>query len=159
MDPNAAGKSSASRRFQTHLPMPPETNPGFFIPPTFAWAERVTGRDGWQPTYELLAFGMYVKRARYLARCTQTQLEELSGVDQGRISRLERGLSPTTRVEHLVPIASALGRAFPLGYCPHEHWCEWQPAPPPPPQRDWLAEAKEFNARAGIVPTEDADAA
>ncbi|MEO8625536.1 MAG: helix-turn-helix domain-containing protein [Candidatus Limnocylindrales bacterium] len=120
--------------------MATDRSSNFFIPPTFAWAERVTGRDGWQPGYELLAFGMYVKRARYLARCTQTRLEELSGVDQGRISRLERGLSPTTRVEHLVPIAAALGRALPLGFCPHEHWCQWQPAPAPPPPRDWLKE-------------------
>ncbi|MDL2336154.1 MAG: helix-turn-helix domain-containing protein [Chloroflexota bacterium] len=112
----------------------------FFLPPPFAWNEPVTGRRNWQPSFELMAFGMYVKRARHLARCTQTRLEELSGVDQGRISRLERGLSPTTRIEHLVPMASALGRALPLGFCPHEHWCEWQPAPAPPPPRDWLHE-------------------
>jgi transcriptional regulator with XRE-family HTH domain len=130
------------------------STPSFFIPPTFPWAEQVTGRKGYQPSYEELAFGMYVKRARYIARCTQTRLEELSGVDQGRISRLERGLSPTTRVEHLVPIASVLGRAFPLGYCPHEHWCEWQPAPKPPPEGAWLQEALEFNRRWGIVPAE-----
>lgn len=81
---------------------------------------------------------------------SQTRLEEGSGVDQGLISRLERGLAPTTRVEKLVALSAALGRALPLGYCPHEHWCQWQPAPPPPPERDWLAEAAAFNARHGI---------
>jgi transcriptional regulator with XRE-family HTH domain len=121
----------------------------FFIPPTFAWAERVTGRKGWQPTFELVAFGMYVKRARHLVGMSQTRLEALSGVDQGQISRLERALSPTTRVERLVAMGTVLGRALPLGCCPHEHWCEWQPAPPPPPERDWLAEARELDKRMG----------
>ena len=120
----------------------------FFIPPPFAWNEGVTGRSNWQPSYELMAFGMYVKRARYYVRYTQTKLEQLSGVDQGRISRLERGLSPTTRIEHLVPIASAMGRALPLGFCPHEHWCQWQPAPPPAPPRDWLQEWQDAENRA-----------
>ena len=129
----------------------------FFIPPAFAWAERVTGRRGWQPAFELIAFGMYVKRARHLAGVSQTRLEALSGVDQGQISRLERALSPTTRVEKLVAIGAALGRALPLGYCPHEHWCEWQPAPPPPPERDWHREAVEFNARHGIDVNETSD--
>jgi transcriptional regulator with XRE-family HTH domain len=128
--------------------------PSFFIPPPFAWSDQVTGRKGWKPSFELIAFGMYVKRARYLARTTQTRVEELSGVDQGQISRLERGLAPTCRVEDLVLVGKALGRALPLGFCPHEHWCEWQPAPPPPPPRDWLAEAREFNARLGITPGE-----
>jgi hypothetical protein len=85
---------------------------------------------------------------------SQTKLEALSGVDQGQISRLERALAPTARIERLVAMSAVLGRALPLGYCPHEHWCEWQPAPRPP-ERDWLAEAREFNERHGIVPGED----
>lgn len=98
--------------------------PVFFMPPTFPWDEPNTGRRGWRPSFELLAFGMYVNRARYIANITQTRLEKLSGVDQGQISRLERGLSPTSRIEKMVLISKALGRALPLGYCPHEHWCQ-----------------------------------
>jgi transcriptional regulator with XRE-family HTH domain len=94
---------------------------------------------------------MYVKRGRYLARVTQQGLEDLSGIDQGHISRLERGLAPWTRTQELVRIGKGLGRAFPLGFCPHEHWCEWQPAPPPPPERDWLAEAQAQDTRIGRV--------
>jgi transcriptional regulator with XRE-family HTH domain len=133
------------------------SSPSFFIAPPFRWRHPVTRRYGWQPSEELIAFGMYVKRARYLMRTTQTRLEELSGVDQGQISRLERALAPWTRTEHLVQIGKALGRALPLGYCPHEHWCEWQPAPPPPPKRDWLEEARAFNERHGIIPAVDGE--
>lgn len=121
--------------------------PSFFIPPPFAWANQLTGRNGWQPTFELIAFGMYVKRARHLSRTTQTRLEELSGVDQGQISRLERALAPWTRVEDLVSIGTALGRALPLGYCPHLHWCEWQPAPKPPPEKTWQEKWAEAESR------------
>ena len=121
--------------------------PSFFIPPPFGWRHPVTGKFGWQPTFELIAFGMYVKRARYLANVTQHRLEELSGVDQGQISRLERALAPWTRAEELVLIGKALGRAFPLGFCPHEHWCEWQPAPDPPKEKDLLAEARALDER------------
>ena len=46
----------------------------------FSWRHPVTGRHGWQPDPDLLAFGQYLKRARYLARVTQERLEELSGV-------------------------------------------------------------------------------
>ena len=42
------------------------------------------------------------------------------------------------KIERVVKLAGAMGRAFPLGYCPHEHWCQWQRAPdkaPEPPRR------------------------
>ena len=119
----------------------------FFIPPPFGWTEPNTGRRGWQPSSELIAFGMYVRRARYLARLTQTRLEELSGVDQGQISRLERALAPWTRTEDLVSLGAALGRALPLGFCPHEHWCEWQPAPEPPPPTSWQDKWRDAESR------------
>jgi transcriptional regulator with XRE-family HTH domain len=124
--------------------------PSFFIPPPFGWRHPVTGRKGWQPDPELIAFGMYVKRARYLANVTQHRLEQMSGVDQGQLSRLERALAPWTKVEDLVKISGALGRAMPLGYCPHEHWCAWQPAPPPPMERPlgWLPPALQAVADA-----------
>jgi transcriptional regulator with XRE-family HTH domain len=121
--------------------------PSFFIPPPFAWEHPITGRHGWQPSFELVAFGMYVKRARYLVNMTQTKLEQLSGVDQGQISRLERALAPWTRTEDLVSLGAALGRALPLGFCPHEHWCEWQPAPKPPPEKTWQEKWAEAERR------------
>jgi transcriptional regulator with XRE-family HTH domain len=101
----------------------------FFIPPPHGWRHPVTGRLGWQPDPLLLAFGQYVKRSRYLAGKTQRQLSGDSDVDQGQISRLERALAPAMGVDRLVRLSGALGRVFPLGYCPHEHWCQWQPAP------------------------------
>jgi transcriptional regulator with XRE-family HTH domain len=101
----------------------------FFVAPPHGWRHPVTGRRGWQPDPLLLAFGQYVKRSRYLARMTQRQLADGAGVDQGQISRLERALAPAMSVERVVKLSGVLGQAFPLGYCPHEHWCPWQPAP------------------------------
>jgi transcriptional regulator with XRE-family HTH domain len=109
-------------------------SPSWFIPPPHGWRHPVTGRQGWQPDPLLIAFGQYVKRSRYMASVTQRELARLTGVDQGAISRLERALAPAAKVENLVKLADVLGRDFPLGYCPHEHWCEWQPAPPSAPE-------------------------
>jgi transcriptional regulator with XRE-family HTH domain len=108
------------------------STPSFFIPPPYGWRHPVTGRLRWQPDPHLLAFGQYVKRSRYLARMTQRQLSDESGVDQGQISRLERALAPSMRVDRVVKLSGTLGRSFPLGYCPHQHWCHWQPAPSTP---------------------------
>ncbi len=106
--------------------------PSWFIPPPYGWRHPVSGRHGWLSDPQLLAFGQYVKRGRYLAKKTQQQLARESGVEQGQISRVERALAPAMRVDRLVSLGGALGRAFPLGFCPHEHACPWQPAPPPP---------------------------
>jgi len=102
----------------------------WFIAPPYAWRHPVTARHGWQPQTDLLTFGQYVKRARYLAGMSQDEAEKASGVDQGSISRLERGLAPAMKVERIVKLASGIGSAFPLGFCPHQHWCPWQPASP-----------------------------
>ncbi len=108
--------------------------PSWFIPPPWGWQHPVVGRSGSQPDPDLLAFGQYVKRGRYLADMTQRELARRSGVEQGLISRLERALAPWAKAERLVKLSAVLGRALPLGYCPHEHWCQWQPAPPLPPE-------------------------
>lgn len=108
------------------------STPGFFIPPPFGWSHPITGKRGWQPSFALIAFGMYVKRARYLVNMTQVRLAELSAVNQGQVSRLERGLTPGTRVEDLVSIGSVWG---------------WQPAPAPPAARDWKAEWRAAEQR------------
>jgi transcriptional regulator with XRE-family HTH domain len=121
--------------------------PSLFIPPPVSWRHPITGKRGWQPSFELIAFGTYVKRARYLARLTQVRLAESSGVDQGQISRLERALAPWTRTEDLVAIGTAIGRALPLGFCPHEHPCQWQPAPQPPVEKSWQEKWQEAEQR------------
>jgi len=109
--------------------------PSFFIPPPFGWRHPATQRAGWLPRFPLIAFGMYVKRARYLANMTQRELARQSGLDQGVISRLERALAPWMKVEHVVKLSGVLGQMLPLGYCPHHHPCAWQPAPMP--QDEW----------------------
>jgi hypothetical protein len=38
------------------------------------------------------------------------------------------------RLDRFVKLTDALGRAFPLGHCPHDHGCPWQPIRPPPPR-------------------------
>ena len=35
------------------------------------------------------------------------------------------------QLERLTTLGEVLGRAFPLGFCPHEHECAWQPIKPP----------------------------
>lgn len=106
----------------------------WFVTPPRDWLHPVTGRYGWQPDQALLTFGRYVRRSRYLAGMSQVQVAAASGVEQGSISRLERGLAPAMKVERVVRLAAAIGRDFPLGFCPHEHWCPLQPAPRLPEQ-------------------------
>jgi transcriptional regulator with XRE-family HTH domain len=134
-----AGRARPSATSDDYEPTPHKqflaAAPSWFIPPPHGWRHPVTGRFGWQPEPLLVAFGQYVKRARYLANLSQRELAKKSGVEQGNISRLERALAPATKVERIVRLGAAMGRKFPLGYCPHEHWCQWQPAPEPPPEK------------------------
>lgn len=130
----------------------------WFVPPPYGWRHPVTARHGWQPDPLLLAFGQYVKRSRYLARMSQDQLAARSGVDQGQISRVERALAPAMKAERLVRLAKAMGRAFPLGYCPHEHWCQWQPAPERAPEPLYRPKTwEEFQIMYGLRRPSDID--
>src|SRR3954447_10489576 len=81
----------------------------WFIAPPYGWDHPITGRGGWQPEPLLLAFGQYVKRARYLAEMSQVELSRKSGVDQGAISRLERALAPAMKIENVVRLGDAIG--------------------------------------------------
>jgi transcriptional regulator with XRE-family HTH domain len=85
---------------------------------------------------ELQLLGQYVRRSRYYTEKSQAHLSGESGVTQSMLSRLERGMAPGMRVDKLLALASALGRVFPLGYCPHNHQCAWdairRPGDPPP---------------------------
>jgi transcriptional regulator with XRE-family HTH domain len=74
----------------------------------------------------LKVFGERLRNARYRLSLSQTRLEELSGVDQTSISRLERGLAPRFPAEKLIRLSQALGVELPLGACPHDHPCRWQ---------------------------------
>jgi transcriptional regulator with XRE-family HTH domain len=104
--------------------------PSWFIPPPYGWRHPVTGRRD-LPDPALITFGQYLKRGRYFARMSQQQLADASGVEQSQISRAERALAPSLGMEYLIKLGKPLGRALPLGFCPHEHYCHWQPAPPP----------------------------
>jgi transcriptional regulator with XRE-family HTH domain len=126
-----------SRRLIEDLPVPSfrqiqAGSSSFFIVPPWGWRHPIAGANGWAVDPALLAFGQYVKRARYLANLSQQRLEAASGVDQGLISRIERAKAPWARTERLVALSEVLGRNLPLGYCPHEHPCMWQPAPKAP---------------------------
>jgi transcriptional regulator with XRE-family HTH domain len=77
---------------------------------------------------QLIAFGKVVRRARASAGLSQAQLGERSGVSQSTISRLERGHVPHLTLITVLGLASALGRALPVGLCPHPHDCLWQPS-------------------------------
>ncbi len=66
---------------------------------------------------------------------TQMRLEELSGVDQTMISRLERGRAPAASLYKLLRLQAILGAELPLGYCPHDHDCPWRSTAGPPPPR------------------------
>ncbi len=72
-------------------------------------------------------FGRYLRRARYYVGWTQDDLEAVSGVTQSLVSRAERARAPAMRLDRLTRLGAALGRALPLGYCPHQHDCAWQP--------------------------------
>jgi transcriptional regulator with XRE-family HTH domain len=87
----------------------------------------VTGRRELQPPPDLVAAGVYFRRARIRAGKSQERLALETGVSQSMISRFERGLAPGMRVEKLATLATAIDRLFPLGTCPHDHDCAWQP--------------------------------
>jgi transcriptional regulator with XRE-family HTH domain len=63
----------------------------------------------------------------------QRLLSVRAGVSQSAVARLELGRAGGMPAKRIVAISDALGRTFPLGVCPHEHRCAWQPIGPPPP--------------------------
>lgn len=81
------------------------------------------------PVPEMVEFGTMVRAARGRAALSQHELARLSDVSQSTICRLERGLVPGMATWKLVRIGLALGAAFPLGFCPHDHPCPWPARP------------------------------
>jgi transcriptional regulator with XRE-family HTH domain len=94
----------------------------------------VTGRHELQPPADLRQFGRYFSLARRRAGMSQQRLADRSGVSQSMVSRFERGLAPAMGVRYLVALSNVLGQLFPLGVCPHDHDCGWQPVKPPQAQ-------------------------
>jgi DNA-binding XRE family transcriptional regulator len=76
----------------------------------------------------LRALGEAVRQARRDRGLSQAALAELGGVSQSSISRLERGIAPQAPMHRIVTLGLVLGRALPLGSCPHDHECRWSPA-------------------------------
>jgi transcriptional regulator with XRE-family HTH domain len=111
--------------------------------PPLGWrpspSPRVQGDDtGAGPPDPLVLLGRYLRRSRYFVEKSQQRLADDTGVSQSMISRAERGRAPSMRTDKLVALGGGLGRIFPLGCCPHNHDCAWQPARPrgTPPPRD-----------------------
>jgi hypothetical protein len=52
------------------------------------------------------------------------------------VSRLERAKGPGMAIERFIDMSLVLGRLFPLGVCPHDHQCGWQPIQPRAPKPD-----------------------
>ena len=96
------------------------------------WKPRVY--EDTTPGSELI--GARFRNGRVHAGLSQRRLAALSGVSQSLISRLERGRCPGLAAKRIIAIAVAIGPAFPLGCCPHDHDCSW-PADPYAKQNYW----------------------
>lgn len=108
------------------------------------WRHPVTGRTYHRDDPALERLGVYLRRARYIAGRSQQNVADAAGVPQGQISRLERALAPSMNVERLAWIEDALQGAFPVGYCPHDHICEWRRLKPRPTAEEaWAAEVEK----------------
>jgi hypothetical protein len=120
------------------VPLPAPRIGPFFIqdggaPP--GWRHPATDRRPPEPDPLLEEFGHYVRRARYLVLMSQQILADETGVPQSQISRLERGFAPGLGLLGLLSLGQGIGRALPLGFCPHDHTCAWQPIKPTPVNR------------------------
>jgi transcriptional regulator with XRE-family HTH domain len=114
------------------LEMPGGPPPGWRQSPLKARATEGGQRED-EPSAGQVLLGRYVRRSRYLMNYSQERMEDISGVSQTAISRLETGRSAGMRIDSLVRLADSFGRTFPLGFCPHDHPCPWQPIRLPPP--------------------------
>jgi DNA-binding XRE family transcriptional regulator len=95
-----------------------------------------TGRRKVDVGSPLVHVGRYFRRSRAYAGLSQAQLAAKAGVSQSMVSRTERARAPAMGLERFVDMCVVLGRLFPLGACPHDHECGWQPIRPTPPLDD-----------------------
>jgi DNA-binding XRE family transcriptional regulator len=87
-----------------------------------------------QSNRPLLFVGRYLRRSRRYAQLTQRALAADAGLSQSMVSRMERGKAPAAPFDRFLMAGMALGRLFPLGVCPHDHRCAWQPIRLPEPK-------------------------
>jgi transcriptional regulator with XRE-family HTH domain len=73
------------------------------------WLDGPVIVDDLEATAALLEFGHAIRRAREEAGLTQRDLERRTGIDQTRISRLERGLAPAMRADRIARVVVELG--------------------------------------------------
>jgi hypothetical protein len=125
--------------YQRPPPPPPAPRIGsiFVQPggPPPGWRHPAADRRPPEPDPLLEEFGYYVRRARYLELLSQQHLADETGLPQSQISRLERGFAPGLGLSGLLCLGQGIGRALPLGCCPHDHTCVWQPIKPTPVHR------------------------
>jgi hypothetical protein len=134
------------RRSEVDLSRLPD--PFEFLPaPTFVDAH--TGRRQLMPDAPLILVGRYFRRSRAFAGISQAQLAGAADVSQSMVSRLERARGPAMAFERFVDMSLPLGRLFPLGVCPHDHRCAWQPIQPRPPAPDAEAFLEQLLRYAG----------
>lgn len=100
------------------------------LAPADDWRNPVTRRAELSPPPDLVEFGRNVRRARRIIGLSQQRVADRAQISQSMLSRLERGLAPAMPTEALVRLGRVLGGAFPLGTCPHDHDCPWQPIIP-----------------------------
>lgn len=86
-----------------------------------------SGRPQLAPEPPLVLIGRYLRRARMLVGKTQQQVADQTGASQSMVSRAERAVAPGMPLDHFVAMCQAFDRLFPLGVCPHDHECAWQP--------------------------------
>lgn len=92
-----------------------------------------SGRRELSPEAPLVHVGRYFRRSRAYAGLSQSQLAGKADVSQSMVSRVERARAPAMGFERFIDMCLALGRLFPLGVCPHDHRCGWQPIQQPQP--------------------------
>jgi hypothetical protein len=117
--------------------------------PPYGYRAPVTGRGELAPDPALVLVGRYLRRARRYARKSQQRVANESGVTQSMVSRAERGLAPGMSLLRLVKMCVPLDRLFPLGACPHDHDCAWQPIKPPERQSTAVSRLVEMILRTG----------
>ena len=93
----------------------------------YGWRHEVTGRRSVDLDPLLVRAGAHHRRARYMSRLSQAELARRARVSQSQVSRFERALAPSMDAERLIRLSELLHPHFPIGYCPHEHLCPWQP--------------------------------
>ena len=76
-------------------------------------------------TAAMSEMGARIRIGRLNAGLSQRAVAERAGVSQSEVSRLERGQGGNISTYRFVNICFAIGPAFPVGNCPHNHACTY----------------------------------